>query len=355
MRREHLAGIPVTRVPLYPSHDRSPVRRALNFLSFMLSASTLGAWSVRRCEVAVVYSTPATVGLAGVVLRRVFGRPFVLYIQDLWPDTVVATGMVPARFTGLAERLLAPFCRWVYSAAARIAVISPGMKDRLVERGVPADRIDVVFNWVDESLFLPRPAELPSHRFDLMYAGNLGDVQGLETVLHALAELSDLPHVHLRLVGDGVAATRLRELAVELDVGSRVHFEGPRGVSEMAETLASAHVQLVSLRDDPLFHITMPSKIQAILACGRPLISSAPGDAGRLTEESGAGLAVPAGDAVALAGAIRKMAAMGAEELTAMGNRGRSYYETHLAAGVGAARLEASLHDALGERMAGHG
>lgn len=346
-RREVVRGVNVTRVPLYPSHDRSPVRRTLNFLSFMLSAATLGAWSVRRSDVVLVYSTPATVGLAGVVLRRLLRRPFVLYIQDLWPDTVTATGMVPARFAGAVERVLDAFCRSVYAAAERIAVISPGMRDRLIERGVPADKIDIVYNWVDEDVFRPVESSACVNRFEVMYAGNLGDVQGLETALHAVASLADLPDLHLRLVGNGVARPRLEALAESLGIGDRVHFEGVRDVSEMARTMASADVQLVSLSDDPLFHITMPSKIQAILACGQPLISSAPGDAARLTVESGAGLATSAGDVAGLADALRTMAARSPEERGDLGRRGREFYDARLSAAVGAAALEQALLDAL--------
>jgi len=347
VQREEVGGVRVTRVPLYPSHDRSPIRRAFNFLTFMLSASTLGAVVARRQEVALVYSTPGTVGLAGVVLRRLLGRPFVLYIQDLWPDTVTATGMVPPRLAGLVEWLLDPFCSLVYRSAGRVAVISPGMKDRLVERGVSADRVDIVFNWIDEQVFAPRPAVLDGDTFEVMYAGNLGDVQGLDTALRAVALLDDAPHVRLRLVGDGVARARLVELAESLGIAHRVCFEGPRPISEMADVLASAHVQLVCLADDPLFHITMPSKIQAILACGRPVVTSGPGDVARVTEESGAGVAVPPGDPQALAAAVRRLAAMSRAEREMLGARGRAYYEGHLSEAVGAERLEVSLRQAL--------
>lgn len=350
LRREVLAGVPVVRVPLYPSHGRSPVRRALNFLTFMVSASTLGALVARREQVSLVYSTPGTVGLAGVVLRRLFGQPFVLYVQDLWPDTVVATGLVPRRLTGLVRAVLDPFCHLVYRSAARIAVISPGMKDRLVERGVPTDKVDVVPNWVDEEVFGVRPGSWDDHVFDLMYAGNLGDVQGLEVAVDALALLEDLPQVRLRLVGDGVARERLAARARAHGVEDRVLFEGVRPVSEMADVLASAHAQLVCLSDDPLFHITMPSKLQAVLACGRPVVTSAPGDVAVATEASGAGFAVAPGDPAALAGAVRALVSLGAAEREALGVRGRAYYEQNLSEAVGAARLEASLARALDER-----
>lgn len=345
--REHIRGTLVYRVPLFPSHDRSPIRRALCFLSFMLSASTLGALLARRSEVALVYSTPATVGFAGVVLRLLFRRPFVLYIQDMWPDTVTATGMVAERHRENVERILDPFCHLIYRAASRIAVISPGMKELLVARGVDEAKIDVIYNWVDEDTFRPVQKGPSNGTFEVMYAGNIGDVQGLDVALHALSRLGPDSDVVLRLVGDGVARPGLEKLAADLGVAGRVRFEGSRDVQAMAAEMATADVQLVCLRDDPLFHITMPSKIQAILACGEPLIVSAPGDAARLAKESAAGISAPAGDERALADAIRTAQALSREELASMGARGRRFYEERLSADVGSYRLEESLRRAL--------
>lgn len=341
--RESIRGVTVHRVPLYPSHDRSPVRRILNFLSFMLSVSTLGATLARRCQVALVYSTPGTVGMAGVVLRRVFRRPFVLYIQDVWPDTVTATGMLPRRLNRPVEWVLHRFCNSVYRSAARIAVISPGMKTLLVERGVPAEKVDVVFNWVDESVFRPVAGRPVGEAFEVMYAGNIGDVQGLEVAVRAVARLGEESPVVLRLVGSGVAVQSLQRLAEELDVADRVRFEGPRDIKEMSAVMATADLQLVCLRDDPLFHLTMPSKIQAILATGQPLVTCAPGDAALLTLESGAGWAVEAGDVDGLAKALCAASECSPEELAQRGVAGRAFYEQRLGAAVGSKALESAL------------
>jgi glycosyltransferase involved in cell wall biosynthesis len=348
-RTERLGPTKVHRVALYPSHDRSPWRRVANFLSFAVSAASLGAWRIRRRDVVLIYSTPATVGLAGVVLAGLWRRPFVLFIQDLWPDTVVATGMVPPRLTKLVECLLDHFTRWVYRSATRIAVISPGMRDILVGRGVPEDRIDLVYNWVDETVFNPRPRQLHGRRFDVMYAGNIGDVQGLEVAIAALAQLGDLDDVHLRLVGGGVAIPLLQELSCTLGVAKRVHFEGSRPLAEMPDIMASAAMQLVCLRDLPLFQVTMPSKMQAILACGLPVVVSAPGDVAQLAVDSGAGVAAEPGDAQALADVIRRAHAMPLAEREAMGRRGREFYERELCSVVGAKRLERSLGTALSQ------
>ena len=342
--REKIRGVVVHRLPLYPSHDSSALRRMLNFVSFMVSATVMGPFLARRCQVALIYSTPATVGLVGIVLRAVTRRPFVLYVQDVWPDTLTATGMLPGRLARPSEWLLHRFCNRVYRSAAHIAVISPGMKTLLTSRGVPEDKIDVVYNWVDEQVFTPTPAQVPTDGpFEVMYAGAIGHVQGLEVAVRALALLGPADDVRLRLIGTGAEVPALQRLARDLDVSDRVSFEGPRSVTEMSEVMATAHVQLVCLRDDPLFHLTMPSKIQAILATGRPVITCAPGDVAALTTASGAGWAVGPGDASGLAAAIREARSLSPHELDELGRAGLDYYQRRLSAQGGSALLESAL------------
>jgi glycosyltransferase involved in cell wall biosynthesis len=213
---------------------------------------------------------------------------------------------------------------------------------------VAAEKVDVVFNWVDESVFRPEPSVAPpTGEFHVMYAGNLGDVQGLDVAIRAVAELGAGTPVRLRLIGTGVAEPLLRKLARELGVEDRVWFEGPRDITEMSTVMASAHVQLVSLRDVPLFHLTIPSKIQAILASGQPLIACAPGDAGALAAEASAGWSVAAGDVGALAQAMREAASMAAEDIERLGQNARAFYEDRLCAERGAAALEAALAQSL--------
>ncbi len=342
--KEQRHDILVHRIPLYPSHGTSVTGRILNFLSFMVSSSTIGAFLARRSDAVLVYYTSATVGMAGWFARKVLRRPVVIYIQDIWPDSVTATGMVPARFAPMAERILHAMCNGTYRAVDRILVISPGAKDLLIERGVDCDKIEVVYNWVDEQAFFPfAGTDRVGRDFEIMYAGSLGHVQGLDTAIRALKIARKASPVTLRLIGSGVAEESLRSLAQELGVSEHVKFEGTRPLGEMAQALADADVQLVSLRDDPLFYITMPSKIQAILASGQPLITSAPGDAARLTDESGAGWSCPAGDIDALADRFITAAGTDRETLRALGVRGRNFYEANLSAAVGAAKLDRAL------------
>jgi glycosyltransferase involved in cell wall biosynthesis len=148
LQREVMDGVPVARVPLYPSHDLSRLGRVANYASFALSSALLGAALTRRPDVAYVYHPPATMGLAALAQRALRGVPVVYDVQDLWPDTLRATGMVSG---SAVLGAVGAWCRLVYRAAARVVVLSPGFRERLVARGVPADKIDVIYNWADES------------------------------------------------------------------------------------------------------------------------------------------------------------------------------------------------------------
>lgn len=352
LQREQRGDTEVLRIPMYPAHGRSGLKRAMFFLSFMLSAATWGAWLSRRADAVVIYSTSSTVGLAGVVLGRVFRMPVTLFVEDLWPDSVMASGMVRGPLGRFAWWSLTKLSKLGYDAADRIAVISPGMRGVLIDRGVSSDKIDVVHNWVDEDVFAPAPSSAPEQTFDVMYAGNLGDVQGLDVAIRGLALLQDRPEIRIRFVGAGVAEESLRALATDLDVAERVVWEGSKPLTDMSAVLASAHVQLVCLRDLPLFKATMPSKTQAILACGLPVVVSAPGDVAALVSRSGAGEAVPPEDAQALADAIRRLAELDPEQLADLGNAGRDFYQSELSARVGAERLESTIMRAVGSEVA---
>jgi colanic acid biosynthesis glycosyl transferase WcaI len=353
-------GVSVHRVPLVPSHDRSALRRAGSYLSFACSA-TLRQRVLRAADVWLVYSTPATVALPALVAHYRYGRPYVLLIQDLWPDTVVESGFVNSdRALRAITRGLHRFCDATYRGAAAIAVSAPGMVDVLRERGVPADKLSVLPSWVDERMFRPVERDrvlahdLGLSGFVVMYAGSLGDLQGLETVIEALDHLGDVEDMTLAFVGSGVADGRLRELAASR-TRHKVLFLGQQPIDRMAEIMALSDVQLVCLRDLPLFRSTLPSKVQATLATGRPIVASVPGDAARLVDASGAGVAVRPGDPVALAAALRKMYRLSEPERQALGRRGRRFYLDTLSERVGSAALSGLLTKAAREGVERHG
>jgi len=345
VQKEELDGVTVIRVPLYPSHDRSAIRRVANYVSFALSAAVMGLACLRPADVAYVYHPPGTVGLPAVSLRLLRGIPFVYDIQDLWPDSLRATGMMKNRTVlSLVDR----WCRFTYRMASRIVVLSPGFRDALVDRGVPESKIDVIHNWCHEGQLeaVPRDETLAqalglSGKFNIVFAGTMGLAQGLDAVLEAARRVQESHSViQFVLVGGGVDVDRLKQRAAE--TGTRnVRFLPRRPVSEIGQILGLADVLLVHLRDDPLFRITIPSKTQAYLATGKPILMGVRGDAAALVQEAEAGLVCEPGNPDSIAEAACRLAEMPPAVLQRMGKNAAEFYQRHLSIQVGVRRFEA--------------
>lgn len=347
---ERVDGISVHRLPLYPSHDASVVHRVGTYASWATAATALGPACLRGVDAVWVFYSAATAGLPAGMLRRL-GIPVLLHVQDLWPESIVHSGFVrdgwALRLVGQATRA---WCRANYRGASALAAISPGMRRTLIERGAPADSIQVVYNWADEAVFRPQPydgvlaGELGfAGRVTVMYAGSLGYVQGLDVAIRAAAQVRDRhPQFQLVLLGSGVAEEELRRLAGDC-AATNVRFLGQRPMAEMGRLYAVADAQLVSLSGDPAFEGTIPSKTQAAMACGSPVVMVAVGDAAELVRVAGAGWVTTPGQVGELAAVFAALCELPAERRRAAGERGRAYYEQHLSVEAGVGLLAETL------------
>lgn len=334
VQHEMIEGVRVIRLPLYPSHDTSSLRRSLNFLSFFVSAVFYCLLCGGRYDLAYVYHPPITVGLAAAIGGRLRGLPFVLDIQDLWPDTLAATGLAGA------ARLVRPIkalCRFVYARARAIVVQSDGMRSALIGRGVPDAKLTVIRNWADAEFATEISVGAPDmDRFTIVYGGNLGRAQALETAIDAAAIAArHRPEIELVLYGDGVDAAALRDRAA---ANKAVRFAGRAPPERIIGVFAAADALLLNLRDDPLFAITIPSKTQVYLAMGRPIVAGVAGEVADLLRRSGAALVAPPGDAAALAHILVEIAGLPRDRRDAMGAAGRRFYDENLAFDRGMAR-----------------
>lgn len=349
-QKENLAGVPIVRVPLYPEHSRSGFRRALNYISFALSSSLLGPLLINRPDVIFVYHPPLTIGLPAWFLSRFWHIPFVYQIQDLWPETLRATGMIHSEsIFSWVDR----FARWVYRRAEAICVISPGFRKNLIDKGVPSEKIQVISNWVDTTICYPEEPDADLARelgldkkFNVMFAGNMGVAQDLETVIRAANLLQELESVQFVFVGDGVALAGLQNIVREFKL-ENVKFLG-RFPSEMMPSLyALADVLLVHLKDEPLFNITIPHKIFAYMASGKPVLAAIRGDAADIIRDVEAGVVCEPGQPDKLASAVIKLYNLSTIERQEMGLRGlhrvRTSYDRERLVKHIVAQLEAAV------------
>lgn len=327
LQREVVDGVLVNRVALYPSHDHGALRRLLNYISFGMSSLLCGLFAAKKPDVIYCYHPPLTSGLSAALVALFRRAPLVYDIQDLWPDTLAATGMLNNR---AALGLVEVACRTVYRAARELVVLSPGFKSRLIGRGVPESKVSVIYNWCDEGKILdscagPIPDEMEG-RFNVVFAGTMGRAQALDPVLEAAALVgAKNSRIQFVFVGAGLEVVRLRDLARQR-TQTNVVFMPARPMSEVGSVLSAASCLLVHLRDDPLFSITIPSKTQAYMAIGRPVLMAVRGDAADVVRSAGAGVVAEPENAVSIATAVLGLAKMSPEELDAMGDRGRRHY-----------------------------
>jgi len=342
--REVIGDVTVNRVALYPSHDRSAIKRVLNYLSFALAATVIGPWLVKKPDVLYVYHPPLTTTIPAALLKLLFGCPMVYDVQDLWPDTLESTGMVQSRFLmGVVEK----WAQLGYALADKVVVLSPGFRERLLKRGVPADKLRLIYNWNDESRQDRRAPDLAIARsyglldkFNVMYAGSMGAAQSLHTVLDAAVKCkTSNPNVQFVLIGNGTDLTSLQLRAKEEAIDNVV-FVPQQTMQVMAGIYPIANALLVHTKDDPLFAITIPSKTQAYLAAGRPIIMAAAGDATDLVRRAGAGPIIAPEDSDELVSAIQGLVALDGQEREGLGRQGRTFYEAELSMARGVKTFE---------------
>lgn len=351
--RELMEGIPVHRVPIYPSHDRSGFRRILNHMSFALSSFLIGAVVVKKPDIIYVCQL-VTLGFTSALLKLIHGCPVVYDIQDLWPDSVTDSGMIGNAYV---LKVLNSWCDIVYWHASHLITLSPGMREELIVRGVRSDRVSVIYNWCDESHIMPAPRDdrLASELglagdFVVMYAGNIGLMQGLNTILDAAQLLVNRePRIKFVFVGGGVERDRLKADAAKRKL-SNIIFLDRQPVSAMGRILALADVLLVHLKDTPLFRITLPQKIQAYLATAKPILLCVRGDAAEIIRNSAAGVVAEPENPASIVEKLLELFCVSEGERRQMGIRGRSYYEKVMSISVGVGRFEEVFNKMLANR-----
>ncbi|AYG44000.1 glycosyltransferase WbuB [Pseudomonas sp. Leaf58] len=341
IQREVIDGVKVTRVPLYPSHGQSGIGRVLNYASFAATSLFYGLFGVRKPHVIYAYHPPLTVGMSAALIRMLRRVPVVYDIQDMWPDTLKATGMFSNE---KALKLVSRVCDWVYRRVDQIVVLSPGFKRLLIERGVPAAKIDVIYNWCAEDMVCAADAGkplnfTPDDTFRVLFAGNMGKAQALDAVIEAAAILKQrAANVSLTFLGGGVEVSRLQAVARERQLDNVTFLPGVP-MAEVGAYLASADALMVHLKKDPLFTITIPSKTQAYMAAGKPLIMAVEGDAAQLVRDADCGVIAEPQNPQALADACIELSLLSEQQRIQMGQRGAEFYRQKLSLKVGVQRF----------------
>lgn len=318
-------GIRVHRSWLYASPKHGFARTLLNNITFMATGLLNGLVRAGRFDVLIASSPPFFPHISGVILGSTRRMPVVLEVRDLWPDYLVDMGVLkgrlaPSALFGLERRLL--------QSADHVVAVTESFRKRISGKGVPLERIAVIPNGVDASLYYASPEESQGREsgvFNVGYLGNFGAGQHLTTIVEAAARVAEVaPEIRFRLIGDGPDRARVEARAAELKL-SNLTIHPPIPKDRTREFYASCDICLVPLAPVAVFQETVPSKIFEIMACERPVVASLAGEAARIVEESGGGVVVPPGDADGVAEGVMRLYRASSHERQLMGASGRAY------------------------------
>ncbi len=330
--RESYLNSRVFRVPLFPRGKGSGVQLAINFLSFAFFGSVFAPFFCKaRYDVIFVFEpSPITVAFPALLLKKIKKVPVVLWVQDLWPESLEAAGAVRSpRVLGLVGKMV----RFIYQGCDKILGTSRSYLPSIHSYGIPPEKTHYYPQSV-ESLYrqVPRAEvqvedQLMPPGFRVVFAGNIGAAQSFETILGAAELLKDNQEIKIIVIGDGRERAAVEKEVVLRGLENTVHLLGRYPVDTMPRFFGAADALLVTLKKEPIFSLTVPGKVQSYFACGKPIIASIDGEAQRIIRESGAGLVGAAEDSESLANNILELWRMSEKQRQRMGDLGYAYYQ----------------------------
>jgi len=329
--RQNFSGAKVLRIPVIPRGRGGTFQLALNYLSFISFAVFLSPLICRGKFDLIFFSlSPVAEGIPAVFLKKLKKASLIFWVQDLWPESISATGTFKNIFV---ESLIKKIVAMIYSSCDKILVQSRAYISRIATLGIAQSRIKYFPNFAEDfyrpvslDISAPERSILPKG-FIVMYAGNIGGAQDFPTIIAAAEKIKRYKEIRWVIVGDGRMRQWLKEEINKRNLKENFLILGKQPTDQMPRYFSLADVLLVSLKNEEIFKYTIPSKIQSYLACAKPIVAALNGEAAKIIDESGGGISCPAENAEALADAILRLYHMTHAERSDMGLKGRRYFE----------------------------
>ena len=327
-------GIDIHRVYSHP-RGRSALSLIINYLIFMIAGS-IGARFLKLKTPDIVLCSqlsPVLSCIPALVLARRFKVPVVFWVQDIWPESATFTLGIKSP---LLVKPLTWVSGWIYRRADLLLVQSEAFPPMLTRFGVPGDIIRVFPNTAPEGFQPISPSEaptqgdlIPKDGFRLMFAGNIGESQDFDTIIETARMLRDKTTIHWIVLGSGRDMARVQSLICEAGLEDVFYFLGRHPEADMPKFFAHADAMLVSLKDTPIFALTVPYKVQCYMACGRPIVASLDGEGARIINAAGAGVTAPAGEPNQLAEQILTLVNLPKKAHEEMAANARTHFDAH--------------------------
>lgn len=328
--------VSVVRIPMF-ARGKNSLSLVLNYLSFFISASVFGSYKLRgeKYDAIFVYAvSPIMAAIPAIVLGRLKRSPVFVWVLDLWPETLEAVGVVKKPW---ALSLVGKLVSWIYNRTDYLLLQSKSFREsvkRYCTKPISEERLVYFPSWAEDDFSSKSVESAPliapsSHHFTIVFAGNIGEAQNFPVVLNAIEALkSDIP-VRWVIVGDGRASAWLQEQVIARGLDQQVLLLGRHSLDKMPPLFAAADALFLSLKTNSVFEKTIPGKVQAYLAAGRPIIAMIDGEAARVISDAGAGMTCPSGDAEGLVRIVHDMVSLSISERAEMGRSGQKYYAEH--------------------------
>ncbi|RCJ21848.1 glycosyltransferase WbuB [Nostoc minutum NIES-26] len=352
---EEKNGVTIQRSYLRIKSKPNLFDRLLLELSFVIT-SLPQAFKGKRPDVILLTVPPLLVSLPTTLLGWLFNCPVVLNVQDILPEAAVRVGLIKNK---LIIRVFEALEKFAYRTANTISVIADGFMDNLVNKGVPANKIACIPNWVNLNFIRPLPKQnntwRTAHQLDdkfvVLYSGNIALTQGLETVVEAAARLHHIKEIAFVIAGESKALENLQKYCLACGADNVLLLPlQPR--EQLPKMLAAADVGLIVQKHN-VISFNMPSKIPLLLASGHPIVGSVPatGTAAKAIRQSGGGIVVEPESAEALATTVLQLYTNPA--LTAqLGKQGRKFAVENYSFEQALERYEQLFFDAIAKRTA---
>ena len=333
-RKESVKGVKVIRLPVIPRGNGGKIELALNYLSYLIAALCFIFFHAYIYDAVFVHLTsPFFIGFPAVILKRRQHIPLIFWTLDLWPESLSAAGGIKNKmFLYLQVKLV----QYVYNNCDRILIGSQGFGKSICEKGNYNDKLIYFPNWA-ESISPANDALKYKHTdpfvnftkddFIILFAGNIGEAQNLDAAIEAANLTEDVPEIKWVFLGDGRCRNQLERKAAGYSLQNTVFFPGRFPLEAMPVFMERADILLVSLKDEPIFNLTVPAKVQFYMAQGKPVLGMLNGDGAELIAKANCGCCVPAGDYKQCAEMAKRIFKYDKEKLQSMGRNGKGYYE----------------------------
>lgn len=348
-RKEIINGVKVIRLPVIPRGKGGALNLMLNYFSFAIIASFFSIYLSFKEKFDIVFAqqlSPVTSVLPAIILKRIQKIPLYTWVLDLWPESLTSAGNVENNFV---ISFFLRVAKSVYRNSDKILISSKGFEKSILEKGDFNDKIVYFPNWAEDVFSKVTKSDIPPlpSGFLVMFAGVLGEAQDFESIMKAALLLKDNKNIKFILVGDGRKKEWVLDFVNENELNETVYLMGIHPIEKMPAFFENASVMLLPLKNELIFNLTAPAKLQAYMASSKPVIGMLNGEGAAIINDSKCGISVPSGDYKELANKIELISYLPESELSLYGKNGRQYYEKYFHKEKCLSHLDVLLNSAI--------